>query len=103
MYLVKTGGIVTTLDHMTGEVHKAGRIEKAMEEYYSSPVAAGGKVIFVSESGKVAVVRAGAEWEVMAVNDLEEEAWATPAIADGRLYVRTRKVLYCFADSAGKR
>ena len=103
LYMVKTGGIVTTLDPATGEVLKAGRIERAMEDYFSSPVAADGKVVFVSESGKVAVVQAGAQWELLAVNDLDEEAWATPAIADGRLYVRTRKALYCFATSDGKR
>lgn len=55
-YMVKTGGIVTVLDPVTGEILKTGRIEKAIEEYFSSPVAAGGKLFFVSESGKVGVV-----------------------------------------------
>jgi len=36
------------------------------------------------------------EQEVLAVNELEDECYATPAIADGRIYIRTRGVLYCF-------
>lgn len=102
LYSIKTGGIITALDPATGEVLKAGRTEKAMEEYFSSPVAGDGKLFLVSESGKVSVVGAGAAWEVLAVNDLDEECWATPAIADGKLYVRTRGMLYSFAESAGK-
>jgi hypothetical protein len=46
----------------------------------------------------VSVLKAGALWEVLAVNDLEEEAYATPAIADGKIYLRTRNTLYCFAN-----
>ena len=41
---------------------------------------------------------AGGEWEVLALNDLEDECYATPAIDEGRLYVRTRGALYCFAE-----
>jgi hypothetical protein len=102
LYSVKSGGIITALDPATGEVLKIGRTEKAMGEYFSSPVAADGKLFMVDENGKVSVVQAGTGWEVLAVNDLDEECWATPAIADGRLYVRTRAALYCFANSAGK-
>ena len=41
-------------------------------------------------------VRAGEDWDTMAVNDLEDTCFATPAIADSRLYVRTRSALYAF-------
>ncbi len=40
--------------------------------------------------------RPGAEWEVLAVNDLGEEIGATPALSEGRIYVRTRGAMYCF-------
>jgi len=96
LYLVKEGGIVTTLDPATGAVLKTGRAEGAIDPYYASPVAADGKVFLASHSGKVAVLRAGPQWELLAVNDLDETTLATPAIADGRLYVRTEKALYCF-------
>lgn len=44
----------------------------------------------------MSVIRAGAAWELMAVNALDEGTKATPAIADGKLYVRTYGALYCF-------
>ncbi|HET8548671.1 MAG TPA: PQQ-binding-like beta-propeller repeat protein, partial [Bryobacteraceae bacterium] len=61
-------------------------------------VAAGGNIYTVSEEGKVSVIRAGAAWELLRVNDLGEGCKATPAIVDGRLYVRTYGTLYCFAN-----
>ena len=42
------------------------------------------------------VLKAGAQWEVLSVNDLAEETHATPALSNGRIYVRTRGQLYCF-------
>jgi hypothetical protein len=43
------------------------------------------------------VIRAGAQWEVLATNILDEECYATPALADGRIYLRTSTSLYCFS------
>ena len=102
LYMVKAGGIFTSVNLQTGEIYKQGRAGDALGEYYSSPVAAGGKIIAASEAGKVTVFKAGAQWEVLAVNDLHEECYATPAIADGRLYLRTREALYCFGDKTAK-
>ena len=59
-------------------------------------MAADGKVYLTSEGGKVAVLKAGKDWEVIAVNDLGEDAFATPALSGGRIFVRTSKGLYCF-------
>jgi outer membrane protein assembly factor BamB len=96
LYMVKTGGIITSLDPATGALLKQGRASGAIGEYYASPVAADGKVYVASQEGKVSVLRAGAEWQVLAVNDLGDEINATPALAGGRLYVRTRGTVYCF-------
>jgi outer membrane protein assembly factor BamB len=96
MYLMKEGGIVSSLDPASGEVLKQGRTPNALEEYYASPVAADGKIFVVSASGKVTVLKADAQWQILAMNDLDEEVWATPAIAGGNLYVRTRNALYSF-------
>ncbi len=95
-YMVKDGGIVTTLDPTTGALLKQGRTEKAPGTYYASPVAAADKIFLLSEEGKLTVLKAGAQWEVLAVNDLGEESYATPAISNGRIFVRTRGSLYCF-------
>jgi outer membrane protein assembly factor BamB len=97
LYLVKTGGIATTLNPATGEVLKLGRLRGALEDYYSSPVGADGKVYMISEAGKVSVLKAGGDQELLALNDLGEDVYATPAIDRGKLYLRTRNSLYCFA------
>jgi outer membrane protein assembly factor BamB len=99
MYLMKEGGIVSSLDPSSGNVLKQGRTPDALEEYYASPVAADGKIFLVSASGKVTVLKAGAQWEVLAMNDLDEEVWATPAIAGSNLYIRTRNAMYSFGSN----
>src|SRR5687768_391864 len=100
MYLMKEGGIVSSLDPASGQVLKQGRTPDALEEYYASPVAADGKIFLISASGKVTVLKADGQWEILATNDLDEEVWATPAIAGGNLYIRTRNALYSFGANA---
>jgi hypothetical protein len=94
--MVKTGGIVTSLDPATGRLLKEGRSPGALGEYFASPVAADGKVFLASVEGKVTVLKASGQWEVLGVNDIGEEIYATPALSGGRVYVRTRGSVYCF-------
>ena len=103
LYLVKNGGIITTLDPSTGAILKQGRTSDAIGEYYASPVAAEGKIFLASVDGKVSVVKAGPAWEVLAVNNLGENIKATPALSGGRLYVRTDKSLFCFGTAPPKK
>jgi outer membrane protein assembly factor BamB len=104
LYMVNDGGIVTSLNPKSGEVVAQGRLAGAIDNYYASPVASDGKIYLASELGKIAVVSPEGDLEVLAVNDLDELLYATPAIADGRLYVRTQTALYCFGKqgSAGE-
>jgi len=96
LYLVKAGGIIVSLDPQTGQTFKVERAKDALDEHFASPVAADGKVYFLNSAGKVIVLKAAPQWEVLAVNDLGEECSATPAIADGKIYVRTKSMLYAF-------
>ena len=73
-------------------------MRRAVGDYYASPVAGDGKIYLASLDGKVTVLRASADWEVLSTADLGEQLIATPAIADGRVYVRTEETLYCFGD-----
>lgn len=99
LYLVKDGGIITSLDPASGKLLKEGRSRDAIGEYYASPVAADNKLFLANVDGKLTVLKAGAQWEVLGVNDLAEETHATPALSDGRIYVRTRGQLYCFGSA----
>ncbi len=96
LYMLKEGGILTSFDPATGKVLKQGRLNGALDQYFSSPVGADHKVYTSSQAGKISVLKAGGEWEILATNDLEDECYATPAIADQRLYIRTKGALYCF-------
>jgi outer membrane protein assembly factor BamB len=96
LYMVNDGGIVTTLNPETGAEMGQGRLKGAIDRYYASPVAADGKVFMLSETGKIAVLEPGGGLEPVVVNDLGDDIYATPAISDARMYVRTRGWLYCF-------
>ena len=100
LYMMKEGGIVTSLDPETGKVLKQARLPGALGRYFASPVAADNKIFMVSEEGKISVLKPGADWEVLATNDLGESCYATPAVVDGRIYVRTTKALYCFSKQS---
>ncbi len=96
LYMINDGGIVTSFDPATGEVLAQGRLQGAVDAYYASPVAADGKIYFVSELGLVAVVEPGGGLDVVSVGDLDDLVYGTPAIDDSRIYLRTRNTLYCF-------
>jgi outer membrane protein assembly factor BamB len=98
VYMMKEGGILTALDARDGSLLKQGRLEGALDFYYSSPVAADGKIFVSSQGGHLTVIRAGPDWTPLARNDFDEEIFATPAPAGNRLYVRTNQALYCFAN-----
>jgi outer membrane protein assembly factor BamB len=97
-YMVKDGGIITSLDPATGKLLKEGRTREALGEYWASPVAADNKLYLANGEGKISVLKAGAQWDVLRVNDLAEEIRATPALSEGRIYVRTHGQLYCFGQ-----
>jgi outer membrane protein assembly factor BamB len=101
LFTVKDGGIVSAIDARTGEATKEGRVSGGAS-YYSSPVLGDGKLYLLSQRGELSVVSARAEWEEIASARFGEEAYATPAIVDGRIYLRTAGHLYCFASPAGE-
>ena len=96
LFMVNDSGILTSFDPATGTVLKQGRLKGAIDKYFASPVGADGKVFLVSQDGTVSVVSAAGDWEILAVNALDDEVFATPAIAGGRIYVRTKSALYAF-------
>ena len=96
LYMINDSGILLSFDPVTGNVLKQGRLHGAIDKYFSSPVAADDKVFLVGQGGQMSVLKAAGDWEVLRVNEMDDECFATPAIADGRIYVRTRSALYCF-------
>jgi hypothetical protein len=66
------------VDPKTGNILKQGRLTGALDDYYASPVGAAGMVFLLSQQGKATVVMAGADWEILALNDLEEHSTVSP-------------------------
>jgi outer membrane protein assembly factor BamB len=95
VYTVTYGGVVSCLDGGSGKVVFRGRLG-ALGAYFSSPVAAAGRIYFASEAGVVSVIGSGDTLEALARNDLEEPIFATPAIVESVIYIRTPGHMYAF-------
>lgn len=96
LYMINDGGIVTTFKPENGEVIAQGRVRQAGSHFYSSLVAADDKVFIISLRGIVTVLKPDGSLDILAQSNLNEQCYATPAIADGKIYLRTVKTLYCF-------
>ncbi len=91
LYLTNDVGVLTCADAKTGARVWQARLDGV---FFASPVGADGKVYFVSETGETIVVRAGRTPEILARNDLGERLVASPAIAGGRIFLRSDARLF---------
>ena len=99
LYMINDGGTVTTFRPENGEVLAQGRLRGAGSHFYSSLVAADDKVFVISLRGIVTVLKPDGSLDVLAQNVLDEPCYATPAFAEGKIYLRTVKSLYCFGQN----
>lgn len=91
LFMVSDGGVVTCLDAKTG---KERWTERLNGQYTASPVVAAGLIYLCNEAGKTTVIRASADYEVVATNDLEAGCMASPALVGDTLILRTKTHLY---------
>ncbi|RPI41356.1 MAG: hypothetical protein EHM46_06510 [Bacteroidetes bacterium] len=96
LYTVDSKNMMRCIDAATGEVVWS---ERAKGKYNSSPVCAGGHIYFCSTRGETLVLKAGRIFDPVSVNRLEGEIWATPAIAESSILVRTSEYLYRIGGS----
>lgn len=99
LFTVKDGGIITAYNGITGELLQTKRAS-GTGNYYASPVGADGRVYLFDQTGKLSVIGAYAEWPEVWNTDFGESVYATPAIVDDRIYVRTHGHLYCFGSAS---
>jgi len=92
LYMVEDEGKATCFEAKTGQVVWQDRLRG---NFSSSPILAGGHIYVVSEAGVTYVLKPGRSFELLAQNDLADGGLATPAIVDGRIYLRTLHSLYC--------
>lgn len=87
--------ILTCLDSKTGEVVFGPERVGELSNIYASPVGAGGRVYLTGRNGNTLVLQRGPDYEVTALNKLDERFDASPAIAGNQLFLRGAKHLYC--------
>ena len=90
LYNCRDNGVLSVYDARTGERKYQQRLAGGSTGFTASPVSATGKVYFTSEDGDVYVVKAGPTFELLAKNPMGEVCMATPAIAGGVMFFRTR-------------
>jgi outer membrane protein assembly factor BamB len=103
LLLVKEGGITTVFDTTTGDSLRGAKRVGSGGGYFASPVGGDGKIFLAGENGQVVVLKDGPDYEELAINDVGESIIATPAIAGGKLLVRTRTRLMCFTAEMSAR
>jgi len=96
VYVAQDGGRVTCFNAKSGGKFYEQERLGAEGDYYASPVAANGHVYFSSSNGTVTATETGDTLQVKMRNQLGEAIYATPAIADDKLYVRSEGHLWAF-------
>ncbi|MBN2130184.1 MAG: PQQ-binding-like beta-propeller repeat protein [Sedimentisphaerales bacterium] len=86
LFAFHDGGTVSCLRSGTGEVLWS---EKPAGRFYGSPVCVNGVLYCITIDGDVVVLQASVSYKLLAVNPLGQKSHATPAVADGRMYLRT--------------
>ena len=98
VYLLTDSGIVTCLDPQTAEViYEGGRLPKPAK-FMGSPVAFGGYIAMTSEDGETFMLKAGPAHTIERTNSIDEPVYSSPALADGRIYIRAQKHLFAIGQ-----
>ena len=85
-------GIARCFDAASGNLKWNQRLKG---DYKASPVAAEGRIFFLNTKGLCTVISASPRFDKLVENQLDDETIASPAISDGKIYIRGRKSLYC--------
>jgi len=94
VYLLTDNGVVTCLDAETGAIKYEGGRPPVAAHFMGSPVAFGGFIAMTSEEGETFMLRAGSTHEIVRTNTVDEPVYSSPAIANGRIYIRAEKHLF---------
>ena len=97
MFMVNEGGVVSCVEAKSGNQVWRGRVGG---NHWASPLYAGRNIYFFSMDGRVSVITAGREFNVLARNEFDDEFIASGAVAGNALILRSRTHLYCIEDES---
>jgi outer membrane protein assembly factor BamB len=92
LFCVKESGVATCLDARTGQALWTQRLGGT---YGASPVLAEGRLYCLAEDGSTVVLAANREFKLLTRNPLEGPCKASPAISNGRIFIRSQSSLFC--------
>lgn len=99
LYFLKSNdGTLSCFNATTGKEYFGRQRLKGIGGVYASPVGAGGRIYISSRNGSTQVIKHGSQYQVLAVNKLEDSFSASPVAVDNELYLRGEKNLYCIAE-----
>lgn len=96
-FLERSRGIIHCVDAETGKIEYEKRVRGA-GAFWASPWTDGKHLFALDSSGTTHVIAPGDEFEVVEANEVQGMSWGTPAVANGRIYLRTAENLYCIDD-----
>ena len=94
LYFVSDNGIASCVNAKTGERHWSERLGG---NYSASPVFANDKILFLNEDGLATWIEPGQQFTLSTTNEVPGRTFATPAFADGAMFLRTDEHLYKIA------
>lgn len=97
IYLLEDEGFFSCLRATDGERHYLKHRLPGILNFSASPVGAADRIYLLSEIGNTVVLQRGPEIKVLAINEVDETFYASPAIVGNAIYLRGNKHLYCFA------
>ena len=91
LYIVSDIGVATAVDAKTGDIHWQSRLGG---NFSASPVYAAGRIYFQNENGVTSVIAPGKEFRKLATNRVDGWTFASMAVSDGAVYLRSDSSLY---------
>ena len=98
LYSCHVDGILSCFEARTGKQLYKERLGTGSDGFTASPVASQGKLYFTSEQGSVFVLKPGADFSVLATNQMGEVCMATPAISGDTIFFRTQGHMVAVGD-----
>jgi len=95
LHIINDNGVYTCLEPVTGMTLSTGR---KLGSVNSSPVSVAGRVYFFEDSGSCTIIENGPKFHVLERNELGEAVYATPAISNGQIFVRSESKLICIGE-----
>jgi outer membrane protein assembly factor BamB len=96
--IVSDSGVAHCFDAATGKI----LWQERLGEHHASLVSANGLVYFLNDNGVMNVVKPGPEFSLVAKNELNERTFASPAISNGQLFIRSDKHLFCLGQNVAR-